>query len=123
MNYFYESAGLGPINVLGQPVKRSKYEYPYSYDAHVLHRLRDNVDGMTSVYSDRMMQWDWDKFHDSCQEVFGDKGQLFNVPDRSPELIEKFLQLYFDEPELQLIAVEEGCNVSNGYPYWVFHFK
>jgi hypothetical protein len=41
----------------------------------------------------------------------------------SIENLENFLRDYFDNPNLRLIAMMEGCNVSNGYPYYLFIFN
>ena len=35
---------------------------------------------------------------------------------------EKFLTEY-NGYKCKLIVLMEGCNVSNGYPYWIFHWK
>lgn len=47
----------------------------------------------------------------------GDRGQYFN--NRKPEEIEKFLSQYLTN-RIKLTAIMEGCNVSNGFPYWIF---
>lgn len=104
----------------GTPVSRNKIEYPYSYDPYVQWKTDENEKWDSVVYSDRLLLWDFNKFNVCCQQVFGDKGQSFS--NREPEKIEKFLSLYFD-CSIKLIIIQEGCNVSNGYPYWIFHFK
>lgn len=107
-------------DLYGNPVERTREQYPYSYDPYVQWRDGSNEEIECCVYSDRLMQWDFDKFNSCCQKVFGDRGQLFN--QRQPKQIEQFLSLYFDTP-IKLIVIQEGCNVSNGYPYWIFHYK
>jgi hypothetical protein len=109
------------IDLNGNPVEKTKDRYPYSYDMYIM-MGQPNIEPTTgSCYSDRLMQWDFDK-HDKClEEVFGNKGQYWN--NRKKEDIEKFLQLYFDKKDLKLIRVSEGCNVSNGYPYWFFEYN
>ena len=108
------------MNLDGVPVERNKIDYPYSYDPYVQWESDDNKEWDSSVYSDRLMQWDFNKFNTCCQQVFGDEGQYFS--NREPKKIEQFLSLYFEYP-IKLIIIQEGCNVSNGYPYWIFHFK
>lgn len=108
------------INLAGTPIKRTKNEYPYSYDPFLIWK-GDYHKGVGSVvYSDRLMQWDYKKFNKCCKKVWGNEGQLFY--NRKPEDIEKFLSLYWNK-EIKLTAIEEGCNVSNGYPIWIFYYE
>lgn len=105
-------------NIYGAKVKRPREEYPYSFDHYCVYKTIDFDQTTHTIYSDRMRQWDSEKF-DTCHEhVFGNSGQYFDC--RNPELIEQFLKEYFDW-ELSLTGIEEGCNFSNGYPYWVFY--
>jgi hypothetical protein len=53
-------------------------------------------------------------------EVWNNEGQYFN--NRKPQDIEIFLSKYL-EKSITLTGIEEGCNVSNGYPYWIFYYK
>ena len=115
-SYFSYDKGIG-IN--GELIRKSKREYPYSYDAFLQWgNITDKVNG--SAYSDRLRQWDYEKHNEVLMDVFGDKGHYWE--NRNPEKIEKFLQLYFDKPELKLVRIFEGCNVSNGFPYWYFEY-
>ncbi|MCK9616166.1 MAG: hypothetical protein M0R48_11860 [Candidatus Omnitrophica bacterium] len=43
--------------------------------------------------------------------------------EASANQIENFLRRYYDDENLILEAVGEGCNVGNGFPYWVFWFR
>lgn len=95
------------------------FSHPYSYDPFTIWK-RQGAAPNDSVYSDRLLQWDFKKHNELCQKHFGNKGQRWD--NRSPELIEKFLQDYLDDPTLSLCEVIEGCNQSNGYPYWCFRF-
>lgn len=108
------------VDLNGNPVKRTKEEYPYNYDSYVVWKgdYTENTDGC--VYSDRLFQWDWEKYNRCCEEVWGNQGQYFN--NRMPEDIEKFLSLYIGK-KIKLTAIMEGCNWSNGYPVWVFCYK
>lgn len=96
-----------------------KSRKPYSYEEFYLHNTRRKYNAVD--YSDRLVEWDYDKYNKCCQEVWGDQGQWFD--SRRPEEIEKFLQLYHNEPKIKLAAIIEGCNVSSGYPYWVFRYN
>lgn len=72
------------------------------------------------VYSDRMYQWNPDKYNMCALEVFGDTGQFFY--NRSNEDIEKFISMYLGY-KVVLLAVHVEDNASNGYPYWVFLYE
>ena len=105
----------------GNPVERTRDKYPYSYDPYVVFKSDSfKREEMTSVYSDRLLQWDLDKFNDSRKKVDGTTSQYFNLSQYQCQL---FLRYYYDDPNLELHCILEGCNVSNGFPYWVFFFK
>lgn len=73
-----------------------------------------------SVYSDRLMQWDFKKHNELCKKHFGNTEQYWNA--RDPKKIEEFLRDYLGYPALALCEIVEGCNESNGYPWWCFLF-
>lgn len=104
---------------------RTKDEYRYNYDPFLVWAKKDsyirNTEGSHAVYSDRLLQWDYTKYNKCRREVFGNEYQTFSGD--SPDQIEKFLRLYNDNPKLELIKIAEGCNVGNGYPYWMFWYK
>lgn len=108
------------LNANGKAVARSVGEYPYSYEPFLTNRLLPQSQANSSVYSDRLYQWDSEKFNKLCLKHFGDQGQCFY--DREVTKIEAFLREYNNKPELQLVSIEQGCHVSNGYPFWVFHY-
>ena len=66
------------------------------------------------MYSDRLHQWDYEKYNRCCQKVFKNEGQQFY--QRNPKEIEKFLSMYFDK-QIKLTAIMQGCNQSSGFPY------
>jgi len=108
------------IGMDGRPVKKTKFSDPYSYDEFVL--MGDSGEKYNHAkYSDRLMQWDFKKHERCLEKVFGDKGQIWS--NRSFNQIEEFLKLYFEEESIALTMVVEGCNNSNGYPYWVFFYN
>lgn len=112
---------LGYVNLKGERVERTFWDFPYTYDPFLLWKDEDyNEQNTISVYSDRLMHWDFEKFNECCQKVFNNTGQYFN--NRAPWDIEKFLSLYL-EKEIKLTAIEESCNVSSGYPYWIFYYE
>lgn len=119
-NVASSSGGRVCIGADGKPIKRTPDKYPYSYDPFVVWKSRNFSPADSYVYSDRMMQQNHEKFADACKKVWKNTGQMFY--SREPEDIEKFLSIYFDR-EVELTMVMEGCNVSNGYPYWIFILK
>ncbi len=73
-----------------------------------------------TVYSDRLVQWDYKKHNDLCQKHFGNQGQYWSGRDSSK--IEAFLSEYIGK-DIILCRIEELENASNGYPYWRFDYK
>lgn len=117
---FYRAMAV-TCNIHGKPVEKTQKDYPYSYDAYCIYKSDDWSPNDSGTYSDRLMQWDLDKFTRCAKKAFGiNCGQYFN--NKKPEDIEKFLSLYFDQ-ELKLTGVEQACNQCNGYPYWIFYYK
>jgi len=112
--------GFGAIDEHGDPVARTKATHPYNYDGYVLHRFGANKEANDTIYSDRLMQWDFDKHDRLLMQVFGDKRQAWT--QRDPKKIEEFLRLWCEDPELKLILVMEYCNQSSGYPCWRFDY-
>lgn len=108
------------VDIDGNPVKRTKEDYPYSYDSFVVFKKDYNKNTNDAVYSDRLWQWDNKKYDECCMEVWGNKGQTFY--GRKPKEIENFLSKYFKE-NIKLTAIMEGCNVSNGFPIWTFFYE
>jgi len=107
----------------GNLVKKTKQSHPYSYDAFVVWQDRsgsmkqvcENATG--SLYTDRLLQWDWDKHNRLCEKHFGNQGQYWD--NRDPEKIEAFLRDWTGHEELKLIQVRQYCNQSSGYPTWL----
>lgn len=99
------------------PNYRSKAEYPYSYDPITIFSKRAQRKGDHAAYSDRMYQWDADKFNKTAYAIWNNMGQYFE--HRTPTDIERWLCLYFDRP-VELIHIEEHCNQATGYPVWFF---
>ena len=107
----------------GNIVQRTKQEYPYSYDPYVLWQhtdedVLDNING--SMYTDRLLQWDFDKHDELCQKHFGDKGQYWN--DRDPEKIEAFVRDWCDDQSITFARLTEDCNHNNGFPVWLLSY-
>lgn len=71
-----------------------------------------NASNMT-VYSDRLWQWDPEKYEFARQKVFKDKGQVFW--GETKKKCSEFLSLYFGR-EIKVINMYDHENVSNGMP-------
>lgn len=105
-------------NIEGEPVQRTPREYPYAFDRFCT--WRGKVERTEhSAYSDRMYQWDWEKFNAACETVWGNHGQYFD--GRTPGEIQRFLSLYYGH-DVILTGVEKACNWANGFPCWIFYW-
>ena len=115
----YQSAAFNPCDEFGNPVIKTKWEHPYSYDPFVIWRGNRSIHANSTVYSDRMIRES--KYNKLSQEIFGDVAHVFY--DRSPEKIELFLQKWYKNNAIKLVMIMECCNVSSGYPLWRFDFQ
>ena len=107
------------IIIDGEAMLRTKLTHPYSYDPFLIYRGPEVANG--TVYSDRLLRWDYDKHNRLCEKHFGNRGQYWD--DRDPAKVEAFLQDYMDAPGLKLCSITEYCNPSNGYPYWRLDYR
>lgn len=110
------------VGLDGRPVERTPRSHPYSYDEFVLFKAVDFNEMDSWVYSDRMLQQNSKAFKDAVHEVWPEKSGSQMFYDRKPEDLTRFLSLYFGK-KVKLTAVLRGCNVSNGYPYWIFAYR
>lgn len=111
--YYHTDIGIKHIPT------RTKYSHPYSYDPIVQYDNGKESNG--SVYTDRLMQWDYEKYNKCALKHFGDTRQYF---DRlTPKQIQAFLREYLDDKKLILVKSIEMCNASNGFPLWLLQYK
>lgn len=111
----------GYVDEHDRPVRRTKHTHPYSYDGFVQERCGKNSEANGTVYTDRLLQWDYEltrkllkkHFKDTGIDVGGDYWSA-----RPAKAIEGFLRERLNQPELRVILVMEYCNQSNGYPVW-----
>ncbi len=68
-------------------------------------------------YSDRLAQWDYDKNKRSMSAA---KTKGF-APNSAAEL-EAYLQVYYEDSGLNLVHIQSGLNVGNGYPYRLYGY-
>lgn len=97
------------------PSIRTKQTHPYSYDPITQYR-NPAVKPNGTIYTDRLLQWDFNKHDVLCEKHFGNRGQHWER--RSPKKIEAFLRDWCDDEGLHLCAVIEYCNVATGFPTW-----
>lgn len=121
MNMYGESTKSQFVDLDDNPIKRTPYECPYEFDEYLIWKDENfDKEKYSAVYSDRLWQWDYEKYNRCCQEVFKNQGQRFD--EREPEEIERFLSMYFGN-EIKLLAIMKGCNVNSGFPYWIFLYE
>lgn len=111
----------GYIDIDGNPVERTPHTNPYTYDDHVIFRSGPNTEIDNTAYSDRILQWDYEKARNLQRKHFVNRGDYY--PREDAKKVQAFLRDYFDAPKLELIVITEGCNQSSGYPVWCFHMK
>lgn len=103
----------------GKPVLQTPITHPYSYDAYVIWGRKTNNSG--SVYSDRLYQWDSQKYNELCRLIWNNESQYFD--QRNPSDIQTFLRRYNDNEQIVLTMIMKCCNVSSGYPIWIFFYR
>jgi hypothetical protein len=131
--YNYDE-GNGPYRVWskakGIPHKRYDLKSSWGLRDDGLHQRRESAKvywdtdapkGGSGAYSDRMIEWDYQKHKSLLKQVFGDEGQFWH--NREPSKIELFLKKYFDQPDLELVEIWQMNNASSGYPIWYFFWK
>jgi len=98
------------------PNKRNeKWTHPYSYSEFFHFGSRRIVEGrgVDGEYSDRIWQWDYDKAERLWKEHVGTRWELAGAKKLSA-----FLSAFHGRP-VRVVALAEGCNISNGYPYFI----
>ncbi len=104
----------------GNPVKRTKHTHPYGYDGFVL--WQDKTVKVTgTIYSDRLLEWDFAKHDKLCKKHFNNTSQYWD--QRNPEHIQAFLRDWCEKPQLKLGLVMQYCNLATGYPCWRFDYN
>lgn len=104
----------------GAPIQNLHPHYTNSYfsEARTVYLASGHeLDGATYNYSDRIRQWDWDKADAAWTAVRGEDKRMNTANEH-----EAYLRLVFDKPNLKLVHIMAGFNVSNGYPYQVYGY-
>ena len=101
---------------LPENTEKSLYDYPYTYDPFIVSfNEKATQEATDSIYTDRLLLWDFDKHDRLCQKHFGDKRQQWG--HRDEKKIEAFLSDWTGK-KIVLVANIQYVNVSNGYPIW-----
>lgn len=108
------------VDEFGKAVERTPYTHPYSYDDFVTWRGGKNEDANATVYTDRLLQWDYKKYNKLSKKHFNNEAQIWY--DREPSKIEAFMRDWTGDKNLKLILVMQSCNQSSGFPLWRFHY-
>ena len=116
MNNF-KISDFSAIDEFGNPVERTKREYPYSYSGFVQERCHPNEKANNTIYTDRLMsQIGYEKYKELQRKFFNSTNGNFSFYSASD--IEKFLREALNKKDLIVVLVMEYCNLSNGYPLW-----
>ncbi len=107
---------FGAVGVDGEPVERTKAQYPYSYDTFIVWRTGANTEVTNSVYTDRMRQWEPEKF-DALQKKYNKQ-----FPAMTPAELTSYMREYTGK-QVEVIYLAECCNNANGYPLWLIGYK
>lgn len=101
----------------------SKMSHPYNYSEFFIWKKGDvKAAGVEAVYHDRMQQWDYDKYKKSFAIASEDHpDSMSGIPSMKQKQASLFMSTY-QEMNCEVIAIAEGCNASNGYPYWIFWY-
>ena len=105
---------------------RTPEQYPYGFDAHYLWRLFDKnvfpTGTRTTIYTDRMQEWDPAKYAaaiDPNSTEFGKLSKGFSVFQAYAPDAQIVVKRYFGE-NVACVGFAIACNVSNGYPLGIF---
>lgn len=106
-------------------------EAPYCYSEYFVWRDPKLVDPhgghdgqswrateISVVFSDRLAQQDREKFSAAIKAC----GATTSLRYWSENNASAFLTAYFGKPTMA-VALAEGCNSGNGYPYWIFWYR
>lgn len=97
--------------------RRTKSEAPYGYSEFYLAGGPEGRALATdAVYSDRLYQWNSEKYA-ACSKAVKQGWQSMSLKQAS-----KWMSLYYGKA-IEVTALAEGCNISNGYPYWIIWLR
>ncbi len=101
---------------LPENIVKDRYSHPYSYDPFLIYfNNKADKEVTDTIYTDRLLMWDYEKHNLLCEKHFGNKGQLWE--NRGYKKIESFLSDWTGK-KIVLVANIQYVNLSNGYPLW-----
>ena len=105
---------------LPENIVKQKHKYPYTYSPFLIFfNEKADKEGTNTIYTDRLLQWDYEKHNRLCRKHFGNEGQLWEK--RDPKKIEAFLCDWIGK-KIVLVVDIQYVNLSNGFPLWRFDF-
>lgn len=103
--------------------ERTKEEYPYAYSAHYIKGNAETAKGCSATYSDRLRQWDHDKYRECTSIVYQTHtGSDYCWRNMTLEQCSKWMSLFYSK-KIQVCAIAEECHQGNGYPIWIIFHK
>lgn len=79
------------------------------------------VKATDTIYTDRLIEWDYEKYNKLCKKHFGNDGHFWDK--RESRKIESFLRDWVDDEKLELVMVSKSKNRLNGQPLWRFDYN
>ncbi len=105
---------------LPQNITKSKISHPYTYSPFLIFfDEKVKKEATDTIYSDRLLQWDYEKHNRLCKKHFGNDGQMWH--ERDSKKIAAFLSDWTNK-DIVLIANIQYVNMSSGFPVWRFDF-
>lgn len=103
--------------------QRTPQDHPYSYDPYFLKGSRASIKGAQQAYSDRLRSWHSAEAFEAAKAECGIEGHG-DYWWRSAGLAQMSAFLTkLTGKDCKCVGIGEGCNVSNGYPYWIVWWK
>lgn len=126
-------------------VRKTKFTHPYTYDPFIMwqkypsHPDRTDESPMSwimgdkvikpdsCIYSDRISMWDQSRpSFEPRWDALVQKHKLDGLGfclEAHPLILEQVLRDWSKQPKLELLEIQEHCNVSNGYPVWLYCYR
>lgn len=133
MNYYYERYlynNGGSVNLFldihGKPVKRTPWQFPYSYDPYVIFKSEFFTPKDNPYYHDRIeyCYYSREEQDNALEQIrlkrYGAEYERFSW--KNPSHVENFLSILMNKA-VRCTAITEGANYSTGYPYWIVYVQ
>lgn len=107
------------IDLFGNEINKTPLSNPYNFDEYIIWK-GDYKNSDLKAYSDRLQQWNFEKYNTCIHNMLKTSGWLFSFENSN--FTEYFLSSYYGK-NIKLTAIAKGCNVSSGFPYYVFFYR